>query len=165
MFERHEVPGSPLAPLPCPACHLLPLVRPGRLRHSGPEVVSCHTGIYTGLSLTSVCPGCCSPGCGTSWQTSYWCLNWNDRRHESWLLPDLSSLLSQAVAVQEVEGRVHVLVGPVALHDLSSVPQFLPMQSNEVSGDILWRHNWPSYQQVQCSSTVDFQSLWAESNK
>ena len=33
------------------------------------------------------------------------------------------SLLSDGVVVQEVEGRVHVLVGPVALDDLSPVPQ------------------------------------------
>ena len=35
------------------------------------------------------------------------------------------SLLSQAVAVQEVEGRVHVLVRPGALDGLASGPQLL----------------------------------------
>ena len=48
-----------------------------------------------------------------------------------------SSLLSEAVAVQEVEGRVHVLVRPGGLDGLPSGPQLLPRQPTLFSQLIL----------------------------
>ena len=51
------------------------------------------------------------------------------------------SLLSEAVAVQEVEGRVHVLVRPGALDGLASGPQLLPEEPTLVSLLILTNNN------------------------